>query len=330
MGTRGMYDGNGQQPHDGLFRAVLGLPEHASSELRSVLSPELAARIDLDRLEPIPGTFVDKNLARRHTDVLFRTRIDAREAYLYVLLEHQRTPDSLMAFRMLAYQMRIWKRHLAEAEGGGSPPLQSLPPIIPVVVYQGPRTWTAPTDLGDLLDIDHEMATLLGELLPHVHYLLDDLTKVDDEDLRTRPLTPATKLALLFLKKVPGDRDIVTWMHRWLAELQAVAASSHAEELAVLLTYAVIVSSTPHEAIQEFAARLGPDAEEIVMTTGQDLIARGRAEGQVVMLLEQLEARFGPLDHAARTRLHAAKAADISAWSQRFARGATTLDEVFD
>lgn len=68
-----------------------------------------------------------------------------RDAYLYVLIEHQSTPDRLMALRMLGYQLRIWERHLARPEQRSR--TRPLPLIIPVVIYQGRRQWIAPTDL---------------------------------------------------------------------------------------------------------------------------------------------------------------------------------------
>ena len=68
------HEPNGQ-PHDALFRLVFGDPDNTASELRSVLPPRLAARIDLANLRPQPGTFVDPELRHRHTDLLFRTRV---------------------------------------------------------------------------------------------------------------------------------------------------------------------------------------------------------------------------------------------------------------
>ncbi|MFT4088083.1 MAG: Rpn family recombination-promoting nuclease/putative transposase, partial [Gordonia sp. (in: high G+C Gram-positive bacteria)] len=136
MDTGGTSDFRGQ-PHDALFRRVLGRPEHAGSELRSILPAEVVSRIDLDSLSLQPGTFVDDHLRHRHTDLLFQATIDDRDGYLYVLLEHQRTPDPLMAYRMLGYQAQIWSRHLSEAAKAGEPEPRSLPVVIPIVIYQG-------------------------------------------------------------------------------------------------------------------------------------------------------------------------------------------------
>jgi hypothetical protein len=44
--------------HDGFFKRVFRLPEHAAGELLAVLRPEVASRIDLGSLELVPLSFV--------------------------------------------------------------------------------------------------------------------------------------------------------------------------------------------------------------------------------------------------------------------------------
>ena len=88
-------------PHDAVFRRVFGVPANAASQLRAVLPPGLTARLDLGRLAPAPGSFVDESLRWRHSDQLFTAPLDGRDAFIYVLIEHQSSDDPLMAYRML-------------------------------------------------------------------------------------------------------------------------------------------------------------------------------------------------------------------------------------
>lgn len=48
---------------------------------------------------PVAGSLVDSDLRQRHVDALFTARWIGRDAYVYVLLEHQGSPDPLMALR---------------------------------------------------------------------------------------------------------------------------------------------------------------------------------------------------------------------------------------
>jgi predicted transposase/invertase (TIGR01784 family) len=99
-----------------VFRRVLGVPANAASQLASVLSAGLAARLDLGRLARVPSSFVDEALRWRYSDLQFTVPLDGRDAFVYALVEHQSSADPLMAFRMLRYVTRIWDQYLREHE----------------------------------------------------------------------------------------------------------------------------------------------------------------------------------------------------------------------
>jgi predicted transposase/invertase (TIGR01784 family) len=109
-------------PHDAVFRRVLGKPANAASQLRAVLPDTLVDRLDLDQLTRVPGSYVDATLRWRHSDLLFTVQLHDREAFVYVLVEHQSGTDQLMPFRMLRvrhealclYPQQSWE----ELEGG--------------------------------------------------------------------------------------------------------------------------------------------------------------------------------------------------------------------
>ena len=321
----------GRQWHDALVRGVLGEPEQARSELHSVLPPRLLQRLDLSRLTLQPGSFVTPELRQRHTDLLFRTTFDQRDAYVYVLIEHQRTPDPLMAYRMAGYQSRIWDRYLSDPPHGSAP--HELPLIVPVVIYQGRDRWNAPTDLGGLLDIDDDTADALGGLLPRMRYLLDDLTALDDDALRARPLTPAARLAFAALRNGPGSADVTVWLGDWRDDIAALSDRI----LALIVTYLWWVSETPPESLRKFATTVGHHTEEVIMTTAEQLRAEGRVEGRVEgkaegkaeLLLSQLTIRFGPLDGDHRNTVESATPEQIDLWSTRLIQGPPTLTGIF-
>ena len=122
---------------------------HSSSEE----VPGLTARLDLTRLAPVAASFVDEALRWRHSDLLFTAPLDGRDAYVYLLAEHQSSDDPLMAFRMLRYVTRIWDQHLRE-----HPNARQLPAVIPLVVYHGPAPWASPVQVLDLIDLSPSAA----------------------------------------------------------------------------------------------------------------------------------------------------------------------------
>jgi predicted transposase YdaD len=318
------------QPHDALFKFVFGKPVHAASELRAVLPTLLTARLDLENLHPVNGSFVDEELTNRHCDVLMRTTFDGREAFVYVLIEHQSNPDPMMPLRMLRYVMRIWDRHLEE-----HPTAKRLPLIVPLVVYQGSRRWSHPVELSELLDVQPDTGDLAGEFLPRFRFVLDDLTRLDKEALRARPVTTPVRLTVRLLRIVPTHVDDATAAidSDDIADFRDLHRYPDWRELmTVFLKYIEAGSETPPPKLASLASQIGPEAEEVYMTTADMLRAEGRAEGHAEgaarILVRLLTRRFGTIPDRARERIDTASLEQLGLWSERVL-DAETLDEVF-
>ena len=346
----------GGQPRDALFRVVLGQPEHAASQLRSVLPAAVAARVDWASLVPVPGTFVDSELKRRHTDALFTAHLlgeqaGRQQAYLYVLIEHQSEPDPVMAWRMLRYQDRIWERHLLHDKQAAYP--IQLPAILPVVIYAGQRRWNAATDLADLIDLDADTAAALGELVPRLHYLLDDVSRLTAAQLRARPLTAAARLTMVLLGLAAGHPNVTVELTDWLDQFTEVWTGANGKAiLESAIVYLYQVSDTPSQELNRFFSELGPDIKDVAMSTAEKLHAEGHAKGRLEgraeghaegqakgrvegqsegaanVLTRLLTTRFGPLPQAVVARLRAGTEADHLRWTERVL-SAPTLGAIF-
>ncbi len=316
--------------HDRYFR--VGLQDRAEqAALVADLFPGLAPLLDAAGFEAVDGTFVDEQLRERHTDLLLRTRLAGHDVLIYVLVEHQRTVDPLMAVRMMRYQARIWDRHLRE-----HPDVRRIPVILPAVIYQGERPWTAATDLRDLLDLDDQVAAEVVEFLPSIRYRLDDLTQLDPRDLRARELTAPLRLMLTLLMRAPGNPRVTDLLETMAHDLTTVLSEPNgARHLDAALTYIRNVTDTSDDDLRRVAEHLGPDVLEVLMTNAQVLEAKakaegkaeGKVEGQADMLLSLLTFKFGPLPDGIHSRVHAATTSELETWAQRVLT-ATTLDDV--
>jgi predicted transposase/invertase (TIGR01784 family) len=259
-----------------VFRRIFGVPANAASQLRAILPPSLAGRLDLGRLARVPGSFVDEALKWRHSDVLFTAPLDGRDAFVYVLVEHQSSDDPLMAFRVLRYVTRIWDQHEREHPG-----TRRLPAVIPLVVYQGPDRWASPVQLLDVIDLDPDDGQAVQAWLPRFEFLLDDLAGTGEDQLLSRELTPAALVTLLLLKTARGNPQITADLRRWAGQLRAVLDQpGGGEAFIALLTYIELVSEARASELRDLAASLGPDAEEAYVTTAEMLRAEGEARGK--------------------------------------------------
>jgi predicted transposase/invertase (TIGR01784 family) len=96
-------------PHDMIVRAVLSDLAEATRFLQRHLPQEVSQALHWSTLTLLEGSFVDEDLRASEADFLYEIeRISDEEAvWIYVLLEHQSTPDRWMRFRLLKYCCRI-------------------------------------------------------------------------------------------------------------------------------------------------------------------------------------------------------------------------------
>ncbi|WP_157387233.1 Rpn family recombination-promoting nuclease/putative transposase [Nocardia terrae] len=322
-------------PHDAYFRQVLSRPADAAAELRTVLPEAIAARLDWDALELQPCSFVSQQLRSRYSDLLFRTRVGASEAYVFLLIEHQSSPDPLMAMRMLEYKVGIWSRYVRE-----NPRTKTLPVVIPLVVHasRDGRRWECPTELSELLDIDAATRDALGDFLPRFRFVLDDLTVTSVSALCARDLTPATRVLLVLLKVAAGNRSLAIEILPLVRDFQAiVSAPGGLEVLEWAVTYILSVGETSDTELAPVFHRVGPHAEEVIMSTAERLRAegeargeaRGVARGRAGMVLELLAVKFGPLSKETQDTVRSATDEQLRHWAARMLE-VESLNEVFE
>ncbi len=339
-------------PHDALFKAVFGQPEHARGILRSIVPAAIGEAIDWRALTLCPGSFVDAALAHQHTDLLYSTRWrGGKEALLYFLFEHQSTPPSseLMAFRLLRYQVRIWERWWAE-----HPKAPRLPAIVPIVLYHGEARWAEARTFEELLELPVELRAELEPYLVRCRYLLHDLSDFSEEDLRENVwATALAKLVAVLFRQGRVAADPSLLLFRWMSALREVAAAANGlDALAQLLRYILEVNEhATAEQLQLVLERgLGPEAQETFMTLAQQLREQGREQGLAqgreqglaqgreqreqasrALLLRLMQQRFGAaLEPHHEQRLHSATLEQVEAWLQRILTAASPAELLAD
>jgi len=158
-------------PHDKLFKEAFSRRDMAVGFFQNYLPAEIASRLDWETLHLESGKFTDEVLRGSESDLLYTVQIDQHPALLYCLFEHQSSPDAWMLLRLLRYILRIRDQFLKQ-----HPDASKLPPILPIVLYQGGDAWTADTSLCSLIDIPDGLATYQ----PDFRHLLVDLNDITE------------------------------------------------------------------------------------------------------------------------------------------------------
>ncbi|HQO36732.1 MAG TPA: Rpn family recombination-promoting nuclease/putative transposase, partial [bacterium] len=119
------------QPHDRFFRNIFSNRETVEDIVFNNL-PQIAAHLMPGTFENTDETFVNEELRKYVSDLLYRAKLrDGEDAYIYILFEHKSHPEPQVAFDLLRYMVRIWERFREE----GTP--RWFPHIIPIVFYHG-------------------------------------------------------------------------------------------------------------------------------------------------------------------------------------------------
>ncbi|MBK8252401.1 MAG: Rpn family recombination-promoting nuclease/putative transposase [Polyangiaceae bacterium] len=329
------------QPHDGLVRAVFSHPEHARGELEFILAKEVSTRIDWLTLKLVPGSFVDKELQASYSDLLYSVKLQGKDCYIYLLWEHQSSPDRFLIFRELKYTVRFWERWLID-----HPDATHLPIVIPMVLAHGSRAWTCPLSFEELLDIPEEIKAEIVRHVPRFEMLIDDLHRETDEGLRARTLSTLAAVALWCLKNAYNTPELLRTVVHWRMLLRALHASSGgADWLHQIFLYITAVHDDPTETVLPALATSLEVEENREMATIQERwiekgiekglaqgleqgIEKGLAQGQRATLHQLLRRKFGNAADQVQTRVDSATQAEVTIWLDRILF-ATTLDEVF-
>ncbi len=138
---------------------------------------EFAKQCDFSTLEKVSGSYVTDDLRDREDDLIWRVRCGDEFLYVYLLLEFQSTVNHFMAVRILGYIALLYQDFIRTQKLGSR---DLLPPILPLVLYNGERRWQAPVDLDALI---YPAPKGLDRYRPQLSYLLLDQARIDKSDL---------------------------------------------------------------------------------------------------------------------------------------------------
>ena len=229
-------------PHNNLFRSVFGDTAEASALLRAHLPQAIGRQLLWSTLALQPVGFIDSRLRDSESDLLYliRRKTDAAPVWLYVLLEHQSTPDAWLRLRLLKYSIRIWERDRRRHRNE-----KQLRPILPLVLYQGRRRWGHGREFSELFpqQVRH------WPWVPHYAHLLIDQTKARPDQVRGELRGRIAQLAMMatFRKSWPLLQRLVPL----LAELARVSAA--AEDWEEIVVYIAATTTRQPRRWQRFA-----------------------------------------------------------------------------
>lgn len=110
--------------------------------------------LDFSKCALVKDSFVSEKYKKTFGDLMYKVKLRGRDLYIVILLEFKSAPSHFVAVQIAGYILDFY-RHLIASEKR----LRKLPPVFPVLLYNGKQRWRAPQEVAELV----EGATLLGE-----------------------------------------------------------------------------------------------------------------------------------------------------------------------
>jgi len=271
-------------PHDKFFKEIFSKEKDAREFLSTYLPDNIKRIIDLSRLSIFKDSFIEKELHEYFSDILYQVEIKGQPAWIYLLFEHKSYPDTLIAYKLLRYMVKIWELLLSSQEIH-----KRFPLIIPLVIYHGRSPWEIGRKFSDLFSLP---GPSLSSYIPDFSYLLYDLSTLTDEQIKGGV---TLKVFLLLLKYIFHD-DLKEHLSDILGLMKDMAAKTTGMEyLETFLRYIVNATDTINEKdLKDIITKIFPKGGEAIMPTIADKwiqqgVEKGRQEGILQGLLEAIE-----------------------------------------
>ena len=317
---------------DSLYHRLFSHPLMVEGLVREFVPEAMAIGLDFARMERVNAKFHGRRDKRREGDVIWRLPTkDGTDIYLYILLEFQSRISRWMAVRMQVYTGLLWQYIIKEKNLKGT---DLLPPLLPIVLYNGDQRWDAPAELASLIALPAD--SKLWQWQPLIrYYLLDESAFPKDELARRQSLA-----ALLFRlencyepSELLGLIDVaVDWFRRHpdYDTLRSLFTEV-VQQAAQGLKNQEVVVSIPEDML-EIRTMLATRMQEWTRKMKAEWRAEGKAEGEARgkanMLLRQLSRRFKTLPSGLEDRIRAASADQLDEWSEGLIDG-LSLTEIF-
>ncbi len=198
--------------HDASYKYLFSAPEMVRDLINGFIPDPWLQSLDYATLEKVPGSYVTDDLRHRSDDVVWRVKVGGDWVYLYLLLEFQSKVDKFMAVRMMVYTGLLYQDLIKRGEilKDGR-----LPPVLPIVLYNGAPRWNAATEIADLIPA---VPGLVAQFRPQMQYLLIDEGAYSEGHLASLQNLVAAVFRIEHPSTPESIRELIGLLEIWLID----------------------------------------------------------------------------------------------------------------
>jgi predicted transposase/invertase (TIGR01784 family) len=211
--------------------------------LRDFVKEDWVKKLDFSTLKKYNNSFVDESLKERFDDVIWTVKWGTKRLYIYILLEFQSEIDFHMSVRIMTYLGLLYQDLI---KSGAVKSGNKLPPVLPILLYNGQPRWNAPVNVSDCI---RKSPRGLEKYQPRLEYLLIDENAYGNYELEIQKSLVSALFQLERQQTPEQVREIVTRLIDWLGSTEN---QSLRRAFTVWLGRVILPSRYPDDKIPEF------------------------------------------------------------------------------
>jgi len=103
--------------------------------------------LDFEHAQTIDHSFISDAYKETESDLIYKLKLNDQDVFIYVLLEFQSSVDRFISVRILNY---ITSLYVSLIKSGQIK--DKLPPVFPIMLYNGDAKWTAHETVAEIID----------------------------------------------------------------------------------------------------------------------------------------------------------------------------------
>ena len=160
--------------HDSGYKRLFSNKTIFRQFIQTFIHEDWVKDLDFSTCKKLDKSFISKEYQETESDIIYEIKLRGQKSYLVILLEFQSTIAHFMALRVLNYITNFYKDYVKS-----NAKIKTLPPIFPIVLYNGDRQWTAPVNIADLIQPND----LLGKYALNFEYCKVAINEYSQDNL---------------------------------------------------------------------------------------------------------------------------------------------------
>ncbi len=311
------------QRYDLALKRLYSHPIMMQSLIEAFVPDSWAKELDFSSLRKENVKFVTDDLRTREDDLIWTIEFRKQPIYIICLIEFQSSVDTFMAVRILTYMGLIYQ-DLIKQKKINLRLGKKLPPIFPLVYYNGDKPWNAPKTLKQCQSL--AIPEGLRKYQPDVEYMLLDVGRVNVEAVAL--LEGNLVVPLIELENASNAVELDLCYKRLITLLRGKEFDALRRDFLVYIKRAMKLQERFPQIDFSKLTEGGAMLSERMDSWEQNWLQQGVSQERLSILLNLLEQKYGNVSPAMRQQLEKASKEELGNMINKIL-DAQTIEEIF-